>query len=184
VAGRLVLGLDPGFANIGWALVEVGPKTEAPISIGIIRTEKRDRKGKIRITSDDHRRGKKIAENLRGLFEKKPVIVCAEALSYPRRASIAAKLGRVWGIIDCLSQSVGVPVIEASPMDLKLAVTGSKTASKEEVIESLLTRYPGNKAIQEFQLDVAKSYWEHGFDALGSVVACLESTEMQMLRRL
>ena len=38
-----LLGLDPGFASLGWAVVEFGAG-ERLVALGVLRTEKADRK--------------------------------------------------------------------------------------------------------------------------------------------
>jgi crossover junction endodeoxyribonuclease RuvC len=180
-----ILGIDPGFASIGLAVVALEDNQVTPIAMTVVCTAKSTRASKVRASSDNHRRGLEIVRSIRPLIDlHKPILICAEGFSFPRQARASALLGRCWGIIDCLAEQYSIPVIEASPQEIKFAVTGSKKASKEEVQHGLESLFPASETIKEFKRIEPRSLYEHGFDALGACVACLESTEVRLLRRL
>jgi Holliday junction resolvasome RuvABC endonuclease subunit len=107
-------------------------------------------------------------------------VLTAETMSYPRNAATAAKMSMGWGVIAAVAEEFKLPVTQASPVKIKQAVTGSPTASKEEVMNALRRRYKGE--FFPFQEAVPESQWEHGFDAVGSVVTCLESDVLRLAR--
>src|SRR5690606_9650376 len=78
--GAVVLGLDPGFSNFGWAAVRLLPGGgERVLDVGCIRTDRG--KGKVLVRDDDRRRAAEIARALLGVarcFE--PAVLSAEAL--------------------------------------------------------------------------------------------------------
>src|SRR5689334_2400471 len=125
-----VIGLDMGFANVGWAVAELNATGLglAVLELGIIRTTKSTRRAHVLASSDLHRRGQEIARSLESLIELyRPAVICAEAISLPRNASTSAMLGRGWGIVDALCASHGLSLVEASPQDVKRASAGYPT---------------------------------------------------------
>ncbi len=62
-----------------------------------------------------------------------PDIVSMEAVFYAQNVRSALKLGTVRGVVMLAAQSAGVPVVEHSATEIKLAVTGFGRASKESV---------------------------------------------------
>ena len=62
-----------------------------------------------------------------------PDIVSMEAVFYAQNVRSAFKLGAVRGVVMLAAQSAGLPVVEHSATEIKLAVTGYGRASKESV---------------------------------------------------
>lgn len=175
----IVLGIDPGFASMGVAVVDVTEHGVGVITLDVIRTQKDDRKRRTLASDDNVRRAREIAGRL---FEAHIGAICAEAMSFPRNSSAAAKMALSWGVICALAQVRDVPIVQASPQQIKQAVTGSKTASKLDVEAALLKRY-GNQ-IEQLVAHLPDSQHEHAFDALAAVVACLDSDVLRMARRV
>ncbi len=174
-----ILGLDPGFQNIGYTILKCTPEKEEILYMGIFRTEKADKKRKVLAVDDNFRRTKEIAEFLCStLAEWNIKAICAEAISHPRNAGAAAKVAMTWGVIAAISHLNKIPVIQATPQEIKLAMCGIKSASKEEVEASVKTKvYVGN-----FLTKVAKSHQNHAFDAAAAVLTCLKSDVILALR--
>lgn len=182
-----VLGLDPGFANIGWAKVLLTDTGEVPFRMGVFRTEKSAKKLTVFASEDNVRRAREIYIQLRDLAlngEEGPVrAICAETMSFPRNASTAAKMSLCWGVIAAFSAQFNIPVVQASPQQLKKNVAGSKTSDKEEVQAALEVRY-GKALLHKVCRGVPTSMLEHPYDALGAVVATLDSELIRMARNL
>ena len=175
------LGLDPGFASFGWAIVRLFPERERVAALGVIETKKSPKKLSVRAADDNSVRTRIIAEALQKLVERyHPKVIAAEAFSQPRNASVSGKLGRAWGAVDTLSVFSGLPVIQASPQAIKKALCGKQNASKDEVQEALRVRYSGQ--FDSYTERTPKGKWEHPFDAVGAVVACLDSEVMRMAK--
>lgn len=183
-----VLGLDPGFASIGYALVLLdGGGRMIPQRMGVFHTEKSSAKRKVFASDDNVRRACEIYSFVRGLMTEGPHgpvrAVCAETMSFPRSSSVAAKMAMCWGVLAALSQQLDVPILQASPMELKLRVAASKKASKEEV-QAALEKTFGAEQLRVLCEGVTKTTLEHPYDALGAVVACRESEVLRLARRM
>ena len=186
-----VLGIDPGFASIGWSVVRLDGQGEALVAVGVIRTEKSAAKRNVRASEDNLERAKEIAAELRALIDQYRVqLICAETMSYPRNSAAAAKMAMCWGVLAALAHQYGVPIAQATPQEVKKAVTGKKDASKEEVQEAVKRLYPvlaeavtrnGGPYVLR---DVPRSLWEHPYDATAAVVACRESEVFLLARRM
>ena len=177
-----VLGVDPGFASLGYAILRLGSQGEALDAAGVIRTSASDKKRKILATDDNARRCREIARELDGLFERwQPAVICAESMSFPRNAATAAKMAMSWGVLIAYSHSRGCPIVQASPQEVKLALTRTKTASKDDVAKAVRARY---KNAGKLLTDLPESLHEHANDAVASAVACLESDAVRFLRGL
>lgn len=185
----IVLGLDPGFVNFGWAVVRLGD-TEQIVALGVIRTAKA--KDKVLLRDDDHRRCQEIARELiRVLKQWPPDVFCAEALAHAPVAKrgggtsipviATSKSGRAWGIVDALAEVHRVAVLQAAPQAIKKKVTGSASSSKAEVEEALDARFDGQLSRLLAPIR-AKSVHEHAADALGAVVALLDHDHLRLAR--
>lgn len=181
---KLVLGIDPGFASLGWCRFGLGktPQDDLVLGMGVIRTDKSAKKVNVLASNDNHRR---ICEIFKVLFPlaQEVVMFAAESQSWPRNASSSAKVGMAWGVISSLSELLGVPLLQMSPQALKKSVCGKKTASKEEIAAALIERY--GIVIDDVLLkDVPQGQKEHAFDALGSVRAVLDGEEVKLARQM
>lgn len=192
-----VLGLDPGFAKLGYALVAVsqGRKLEV-VAMGTLVTEKREAKN---TASDNVRRGIELAHWLeslvagvdprapakapgRGLgvaalFGARPTLraICAESMSHPRSASAAAKVSIVWGLIIANAVRRRAPLIQQSPQAVKIALVGTSDASKTHIERAMVRRY-GAK-IRKLLTTQVRGLHEHAYDALATASSCLDSAE-------
>jgi Holliday junction resolvasome RuvABC endonuclease subunit len=185
-----ILGLDPGFANLGWCVAIYEPGPPGPreglsvTDMGCIETKKDPRK--VLVSYDNVRRAQAITRQLRGIIwelssDEEPVrlvdAIAIEAMSFPPNASSAAKMSLCWGVISAVSHLWQMPMIQVSPQDIKEAVTGSRKASKALIETTLSERYPEVSKLLE---DTPASRREHPYDALGAIVASLGSEVMKM----
>jgi crossover junction endodeoxyribonuclease RuvC len=182
--GALLLGIDPGFASLGWALVELQLEDDAPVqlvAVGVLRTKKSARKRGTLASDDNLRRARELYAGLSALERVwRPAVVCAESMSFPRNAGAAAKMSIAWGVLAALTEARGLPLVQCSPQQLKRAVCESASASKLDVLGALTHRYP---ALLLKLADTPRSLWEHPVDALGAVHAALGSEVVRTLRR-
>ena len=180
-----VIGIDPGFASIGYAEVVIGKRPEEDIvtRIGVIRTAKADTKRKVYAADDNIRRCREIVTELEAILSKSlgNKCICAESMSFPRNASAAAQVALTWGIITTLAEARKMPILQCSPQELKMVVVGSKSASKTEIQAVLDVKYPNVRGIL-LAAKVPNGQLEHAYDALGAIEACSTSTEFRLLR--
>lgn len=186
-----VLGIDPGFASIGWSVVRIAATGEHLVDLGVIRTEKSAAKRNVRASEDNLERAKEIALEIQDLIGKYRIqLVCAETMSYPRNSSAAAKMAMCWGVMAAIAQQHKIPIAQATPQEVKKAVTGRKDASKEEVQEAVRGLFQPLQGAEAkhggpyILRAVPRSLWEHPYDATAAVVACRESEVFLLARRM
>ena len=181
-----VLGIDPGLASFGLAIVALTPTEEIVHELLVKTTEPSSRKLNVLAADDTFSRARKLAELFEGHVNRMGEslhAICAESMSWPRSSTNATKTAISWGILASVAVRTKLPLVMATPMEIKTAVCNSKTASKGEVQKALFKRYPDAAALKTFKKFVGKTKQEHGFDALGSVVACLDSEVIRLARR-
>lgn len=179
-----VLGLDPGFAKVGYAVVELLPTSERVIDIGLWETSKTDNKREVFACEDNFARAQELAAKVIQTCQAHNIkVLCAEAMSFPRHASVAAKMAMFWGVLACYCQANDLPMVQATPQRLKVAVCGSKSATKEEIQLALLERYGRTDPYFAGMLDSISPYKrEHPADALAAVVTALASNLIRAVR--
>ncbi|WP_462266930.1 crossover junction endodeoxyribonuclease RuvC [Mucilaginibacter sp.] len=126
---RIILGIDPGTAVMGYGLVkETGSKITL-ISMGVVKIEK----------TDDHMlKLQRIFEKTQALIDNHhPDTLAIEAPFYGKNIQVMLKLGRAQGVAIAAALSRNVPVNEYSPRKIKQAITGNGNATKEQVAAML-----------------------------------------------
>jgi crossover junction endodeoxyribonuclease RuvC len=125
----LVLGIDPGTAAVGMALVE-----------------ERDRRPRVRWADTfktppglaGPRRLALIHERVRDVIEEhRPNVMAVERLMWGRNVDSAMEVARATGVILLAAERAGVPVEEYPPLQVKMAVTGVGNATKDALRRSL-----------------------------------------------
>lgn len=188
-----VLSTDPGFAAMGLTLVKLDrdPKHDEILTLQVFRTQKSNKKQKVLAAEDNVRRGRELVRLTHPWISKKYgsdlIAISAEAMSFPRSSSAAAKLAMAWGMIVTFAELHQLPILQASPKEIKKATTGKSSATKEDVEESLKIKYglkEGDKVLKEFYRSTPASLREHAWDALGAFVACQESEAILLARKM
>lgn len=204
--GVVVMGLDPGFASFGWCTARVervagvqepdpsfsfGPFTLAPnpatrimpLAAGVIRTKRQGQKERVYAADDNLSRARAIYQDLvQALDRFQPRCICAEAMSFPRSASVAAKMALSWGLVAAEAFRRQIPILQVTPQRLKRQLTGRNDASKEEVEAELLGRLGDLSPIWLGLLKALPAgQHEHMNDALAACWACLDSEAIQLL---
>lgn len=172
------LALDPSFRNTGWVIMRMG-KTDTPIAAGVIRTKKSTKK--VYAGVDNYRCSQELARALSDLIDRyKPSVVVAEAQAGSKNSRAAQLMGMGWGVISCVTFLKHVPVVQATPASVKKLVAGSNKASKKQIEDVVITRFP---AIVPLAKKVKpKSLHEHIYDALAVWVACGADEVVKLLR--
>ena len=175
-----LLGIDPGLAACGIAIVDLASAAPRVLRLYVVRTAPSDKKRRLRSGDDLGDRVRAIATVLHARLEECPdlVAICVESKAIPFRSgrmlvkpSAVSALGRVRGLLDAFAVERGLPIIEETPQALKLLTAGRKDASKADVQVALEHRFPEVKALWPTQ----KTLIEHAADALAAAVAGIES---------
>lgn len=138
---RVILGIDPGTAIMGYGVIlEKGSKMEL-ITLGIVRMDHLD---------DHFLKLQRIFEKTMVLIETyKPDALAIEAPFYGKNIQVMLKLGRAQGIAMAAALSKEIPVSEYAPRKIKQSITGKGTATKEQVA-AMLQRLLNFKETPEF----------------------------------
>lgn len=175
----IALGVDPGFAAVGLSAVELSPSSEKLMRCWVFRTEPSEKKREVRASEDSARRTRELAEVYeRAIGVYRPTVICAETMSWPRNAGAVAKVALSWGALCAVLQRHNLPLVQASPQEVKKALCGRKDASKEDVALAIEQRFPN------VEWPKVKGLIEHAADATAVVVACLNSEVIRLARRM
>ena len=121
----IVLGIDPGTAAMGYGIVESTAGRLRSIDFGVIST------------SPDAGLPERLLEAHAGiaglLVAHTPEVVAVERLFFSRNAQTAFAVGQARGIVLLAAAQAGVPVVEATPNEVKSAIAGYGAADKEQV---------------------------------------------------
>ena len=123
----LILGIDPGYAIIGWGVIRYERGRYIPVDFGAITTE---------AGLPFNRRLEMIYDQLNELLDTHhPDAVSVEKLYFQTNAKTAIDVAQARGVIMLALQQHGVPVYEYTPLQVKSAVTGFGQAQKPQVME-------------------------------------------------
>jgi crossover junction endodeoxyribonuclease RuvC len=126
-----VLGIDPGLSRCGYgAVVRTGARFEA-VAYGVLRT---DPKAPL-----PNRLATLEAELEALVAEVRPGAVAVERVLFQVNARTAISVGQASGLALAVAARSGIPVVQYSPNEVKLAVTGDGAADKRAV-QTMVTR--------------------------------------------
>ena len=160
-----ILGIDPGFRSLGWAVIECDGSSTVCLEAGVIRTAKS--KHKIPVWQDNQDRCEVLAQQL--LFKAKAYainLIAVEGESWTRTSSDRV-IGMSRGIIYGLACAYNYPVIQWHPKDVKKELTGRKSASKTEIQDWLCENVDGVRKHLDL---IPKTQKEHAADAAAIAV--------------
>lgn len=126
---RIILGIDPGTAVMGYGLVkEKGNKLEL-LALGVVKMNHLD---------DHFLKLQRIFERTSNLIEQYlPDCIALEAPFYGKNIQVMLKLGRAQGVAMAAGLAKGLPIFEYSPKKVKQSITGNGNATKEQVAAML-----------------------------------------------
>jgi len=119
------MGIDPGTNVMGYGIIKgVGQKAEM-VAMGVIDMRKE---------SDPYLRLGHIYERVTGIIDEYlPDEIAIEAPFFGKNVQSMLKLGRAQGVAIAAAIQHSVPVHEYAPLKIKMAITGTGTASKEQL---------------------------------------------------
>ena len=133
VVRMFVLGIDPGLTRCGYGCVETDGRRSRAVAAGVLTTPK---------DWDVPNRLAELQRELRELIaEYGPGVVAIERVLFQHNVSTAISVGQASGIAMAEAVSAGCEVVEYSPNQVKEAVAGHGSASKDEMeqmVQSLL----------------------------------------------
>lgn len=181
----VVTGWDLGLAHCGWSDVEILHDRIEVVDLGVFTTEKSTKKQNVLATDDDLRRARELAEKVEAHIERvKPFALVVEGKSLPRNASSACKIGMAWGAFAAVVQRFGLPVVQASPQQVRKALGLLRNASKDEVKWKILDDLDiiPEQVREIFCAQIRDRIREHPIDATAVVVASTGSEIIRLAR--
>ena len=122
-----ILGIDPGYAIVGWGVVDYERGRFLPIDFGAVTTPAGMAFGQ---------RLQLIYEGISRCIEQhRPTVLAIEKLYFQSNKTTAIEVAEARGVILLAAQQAGVSVFEYTPMQVKSAVTGYGQAEKPQVME-------------------------------------------------
>jgi len=121
----IILGIDPGIARVGWAVIETGAPDPKAKAFGCIQTDK-DEKAENRLWQ--------IHSAIRLLCKKfHPDCMSVEDLFFSTNVTTAIGVGQSRGVILLSAAMAKVPVVSYTPLAVKRAIAGDGKADKKQV---------------------------------------------------
>ena len=121
------MGIDPGYAIMGWGVVDYGGNRFTPVDFGAVTTDA----------------GRPFEERLAAVYDgvcgvihrTRPQVLAIEKLFYQHNQTTVIGVAEARGVILLAAAQAGLPVYEYTPMQVKQAVTGYGKAVKKQVQE-------------------------------------------------
>ncbi|MFB9992865.1 crossover junction endodeoxyribonuclease RuvC [Deinococcus oregonensis] len=156
----IVLGIDPGLANLGLGLVEGDVRRAKHLHHVCLTTES---------AWIMPRRLQYIHEEVsRLLAEYQPDAVAIEDQILRKQADVSFKVGQAFGVVQLACAQAGVPVHSYGPMQVKRSLVGTGRAEKEQVIYMV-----------KATLGIRELFNNHAADALAIALTHLAHAPMQ-----
>ena len=123
----IILGIDPGYAIVGWGVIRYERGKFIPVDFGAITTP---------AGMPFNRWLEILYDELTALLARhNPDTVAVEKLYFQTNVKTAIDVAQARGVTMLALQKKGVPVFEYTPLQVKSAVTGFGQAQKPQVME-------------------------------------------------
>lgn len=127
----VILGIDPGYAIVGWGVIEYQTGRFTIKGYGAITTP---------AGMDFPKRLKMIYEDMNTVLQKyKPDVLSIEKLFFTNNKTTGIDVAQARGVIVLTAAMRGMQVYEYTPMQVKQAVVGYGKAEKRQVMEMTRT---------------------------------------------
>ncbi len=120
-----VLGIDPGLTRTGYGVIEASGSAETAIAAGVIRTQPDRPIGE---------RFVELARDLRSVVDEyRPGAAAIEQVFVNNNRQTAISVARASGIVLLILSEYGLETAEYTPSAVKMALTGSGVADKQQM---------------------------------------------------
>ena len=124
---RFIMGIDPGTNFMGYAIIKITGNRQTPelVVSGVLDMDK---------LTDPYLKLQRIfRRTLQVIDAYHPDELAIEAQFYSKNVQSMLKLGRAQGVAIAAALQRDIPIFEYAPRKIKMSVTGSGTASKEQI---------------------------------------------------
>lgn len=133
----IVLGIDPGYARLGYAVISKNKAPHRVLEASLIETDSE---------TDFSLRLVEIANALDSVLSKYKIDTAAvETLYFSKNTKTAIAVAQARGVILLSLARAGVGVYEYNPMEIKKAITGSGRATKAQMMKMTALLSGANK---------------------------------------
>ena len=123
----VILGIDPGYAIVGWGVIEYEHSRFRVLGYGAITTN---------ADTPFPQRLESIYNDMCYVFEKyKPSVMSMEKLFYNSNQKTVIDVAQARGVITLCAQMHNKEIFEYTPLQVKQSVTGYGRAEKKQVME-------------------------------------------------
>lgn len=122
---RRILGIDPGYGRVGYGVIQAEGGDLDIIDFGCITTQ---------ATRAHADRLADIAKEVRRLIARhRPQLVAIEKLYFTNNAKTALGVSEARGAILCVAAEAKCRIVEYTPLEVKVAITGYGRAEKQQI---------------------------------------------------
>ncbi len=119
-----VLGIDPGSRLTGFGLLDLDGEEATYVASGVVKS----------LDGDFPARLKCIYESMTSIMDEyRPEVIAVESVFMARNAGSALKLGHARSAALCATFAYDVEVHEYAPREIKQAIVGKGSATKEQI---------------------------------------------------
>ena len=123
----VILGIDPGYAIVGWGVIDYTANRFQVIAYGAVTTEAK---------TPFNERLETVYDGICDIINKyKPDALAIEKLFYNTNAKTVIDVAQARGVINLAAQKNGLDIFEYTPLQVKTTVTGYGKAKKPQVME-------------------------------------------------
>ena len=122
---KVILGIDPGYARVGWGVISASGNDLRGLGYGCFETSPSEEMGQ---------RLALIDRELRKVIDQyKPTDIAVEELFFGRNVTTAIKVSHARGIIMLRAVEHTGRIFEYKPNQIKLSITGAGHADKHQM---------------------------------------------------
>lgn len=123
----IILGIDPGYAIVGWGVIEYTSNRFTVIDYGAVTTE---------AGTPFNDRLKAVYDGIDSIMKRySPEALSIEKLFYNTNAKTVIDVAQARGVINLAAVQNNIPIFEYTPLQVKQSVVGYGRAEKKQVQE-------------------------------------------------
>ncbi|MBQ9067335.1 MAG: crossover junction endodeoxyribonuclease RuvC [Clostridia bacterium] len=122
-----ILGIDPGYAIIGWGVLDYEKNRFSVVDYGAITTQAG--------VPFEQRIEQIYTEAMRMMERTRPEVLSMEKLYFQNNKTTAIDVAQARGVLLLAAQQNGLQINEYTPLQVKQGVTGYGKAEKKQVME-------------------------------------------------
>jgi len=125
----MILGIDPGLAHCGWAIIKPNGDSNQLVSCGCVETKKGE---------DFAKRLAQIYNQIKELCRRYKIEELAvESIFFAKNMKTAINIAQVIGTVKVAAQNSKTTVFEYTPLQVKMAITGYGRADKKQITKMI-----------------------------------------------